>query len=75
MDYETAFATVLRQCRHEAGLTQESLALEAEVDRSYISLLERGKHNVTLKMLLRLCQVMNIEASEFVSRLKNRLGE
>ncbi|MBL9092992.1 MAG: helix-turn-helix transcriptional regulator, partial [Planctomycetaceae bacterium] len=45
----------LRKAREEAGLTQEKLAFEAEIDRSYVSLLENDKKSPTLDVLFRLC--------------------
>src|SRR5690606_5278674 len=42
-----AVAANVRESRKAAGLSQEELALEAEVDRTYISQVERGKRNIT----------------------------
>jgi transcriptional regulator with XRE-family HTH domain len=61
---------VLRRAREEAGLTQERLALRAEVDRTYISQLERDKKSPTLDMLFRLCDAIGIRASELIARVE-----
>ncbi|MGU1495230.1 helix-turn-helix domain-containing protein [Pseudomonas aeruginosa] len=45
MEVELAFGKVLRRRRVEAGLTQERLAHEAELQRNYVSLMERGIHH------------------------------
>lgn len=42
MDSAVVFGRVLRRLRKTAGLTQEQLALEAGVERNYVSLIERG---------------------------------
>jgi transcriptional regulator with XRE-family HTH domain len=55
-----AFGDVLRDCRTRAGITQENLAFRAELDRTYVSLLERGLRQPTLETLFRLAAVLEI---------------
>lgn len=62
---------VLKSFREEAGMTQEALAFEAEVDRTYISQLERNKKSPTLDVLFRLCEAMGVKASELISRVED----
>lgn len=57
---------VLRQARTKAGLTQETLAFEVEVDRTYISYLESDKQSPTLEMLATICGALGIATSELV---------
>lgn len=47
MELEYLFGDLLKQARLKAGMTQESLAFQAELDRTYISLLETGKRQPT----------------------------
>jgi transcriptional regulator with XRE-family HTH domain len=61
-----AFGKVLRELRHEAGLTQEELAAEAELDRTYPSLLERGMRTPTLTKLLTIAKALKIEPARMV---------
>lgn len=61
---------VLRHFREEAGMTQETLAFEAGVDRTYISQLERNKKSPTVDVLFRLCDAMGIKASELIARVE-----
>jgi hypothetical protein len=49
-----AFGPVPRTARDDAGLPQEQLPEVADVDRTYLSLLERAPRQPTLHMLLRL---------------------
>lgn len=51
----------LKYERMKQGYTQESLAEKVEVHEKYISLLETGKQNVTLKTLNRIANVLDIE--------------
>jgi transcriptional regulator with XRE-family HTH domain len=60
----------LRQARLQAGLTQEELSFRAQVDRSYISQLERDLKSPTVDMLLRLCRKLNVSASRIVARIE-----
>lgn len=60
----------LRRAREEAGLSQETVALDSGVDRSYISDLERDLHSPTVDRLLRICGVIGIKVSELFRRLE-----
>lgn len=51
----------IRKLRGHAGLSQEGLALEAEVDRTYVSQIERGLGNPSLGVLFRLASVLKVE--------------
>jgi transcriptional regulator with XRE-family HTH domain len=51
MDLREVFATNLRRLRHEKGLSQDDLAYEAEVSRSYLSQLEKGTFYASLKIV------------------------
>ena len=63
----TTVAENVRRARKAAGLSQEELALEADVDRTYISQVERGKRNITVVVLGRLARAMRTTAAELVS--------
>ncbi|AYG61145.1 helix-turn-helix domain-containing protein [Rhizobium jaguaris] len=51
MDAKEIFGWNLRKARIAKGLTQEALALEADVDRAYLGRIERGKENVTINVI------------------------
>jgi transcriptional regulator with XRE-family HTH domain len=55
----------LRHIRVRRGLSQERLAFDAEVDRSYLGGLERGEQNPTVDILDRLASVLCVQLSEF----------
>ncbi len=63
----TTVAENVRRARRAAGLSQEELALEADVDRTYISQVERGKRNITVVVLSRLARAMRTTAADLVS--------
>ncbi|HVB18368.1 MAG TPA: helix-turn-helix transcriptional regulator [Stellaceae bacterium] len=60
------FARNLRQARNARGLSQEALAYEADVDRTYISALERGVYGATIDMVDKLAKVLGVEASDLL---------
>ncbi|WIM05060.1 MAG: helix-turn-helix domain-containing protein [Candidatus Nitricoxidivorans perseverans] len=62
--FDSARATLaanIRRLRQEVGLSQEGLALAAEVDRSYVSQIEREIGNPSLLILCRLAGVLGVE--------------
>lgn len=58
----------LRKQRRLAGLSQEELAHRAELDRTYISALERSVYGATIDVVDRLAKVLGVEASELLTR-------
>lgn len=59
----------IRTQRKSIGLTQESLALAANVDRSYYGAVERGERNVTFTVLCRLCIALQCDVAKLTDRL------
>jgi len=55
----------LRKLRVERGLSQERLALEASIDRSYVGRIERGEENVTISVLEALSVAMGVKVGSF----------
>lgn len=72
---EKAFGTALKESRLAAKLSQEDLALESEYHRTYVSLLERGKMNPSLKTILGLARVLKTPAAKLVERTEALLKE
>jgi len=66
MDLREVFATNLRRLRHEKGLSQDDLAYEAEVSRSYLSQLEKGAHYASLKIVGRLADALGVEPADLL---------
>jgi transcriptional regulator with XRE-family HTH domain len=60
----------LKKAREEAGLSQEKLGFEAEIDRSYVSLLENDHKSPTLDVLFRICDALKIPTSELIARVE-----
>lgn len=58
---QRAFGEALRQARVSQGLSQQDLALESELDRTYISLLERGLRQPTITTLIALANALRAD--------------
>jgi transcriptional regulator with XRE-family HTH domain len=72
MDLREVFATNLRRLRHAKGLSQDDLAYEAEVSRSYLSQLEKGVFYASLKILEKLARVLDVEPAELLRSPQRR---
>jgi transcriptional regulator with XRE-family HTH domain len=59
---------VIRRTRKEQGLSQELLAVDAGVDRSYMGGIERGEHNLTVMSLVRIASALNCKASNLLEK-------
>lgn len=64
-DIRDLVAFNLRRLRNAKKLTQEQLAFSAEIDRSYVSLLESGKYSASVTMLNTLAGALGVEITEF----------
>ena len=60
------FGKRLAKLRKELNISQEKMAFEVGVDRTYISLLERGLRNPTLKKLWKISNVLKISLSKLL---------
>jgi len=64
------FGKVLRELRESNKLTQEKLAEYCELDRTYISLLERGLRQPTITTIFKLAKALNISASQLIEKVE-----
>ncbi|MDU9411183.1 helix-turn-helix transcriptional regulator [Pseudomonas sp. zfem005] len=65
---------MLRQKRKEAGLTQEQLAHEADIQRNYVSLIERGINQPTITIVFRLASALKCSPTELITRVEHALS-
>jgi len=56
-----AIGHLIRNKRTELKITQESLALQCGIDRSYVGRIERGEVNITVLKLYEIAHVLNVE--------------
>lgn len=65
--FELPFGIALRRVRLAAGLSQEQLGLEADVQRNFISLIETGQNQPTINTIAKLARALGMKASELVA--------
>lgn len=66
MDVRRLVGNNLRRFRKAAGLSQEELAHQARLDRTYVSGMERGIRNPTVLVLQDLASVLDIRAADLL---------
>ena len=69
----TVFGQVLREQRISRQLSQEELALAADVDRTFVSQMERGIRQPTITTLVKLAGALGIQPSTLVIRMEKLL--
>ena len=62
----SALGAAIKRARLNRGLSQETLAVDADLDRSYMGGVERGEHNLTLMNLLKISGALQVKASELL---------
>jgi transcriptional regulator with XRE-family HTH domain len=67
---ERAFGDALREIRKEKCVSQEKLALDSGLDRTYVSLIERGVQSPTLRSVLKVASVLGVKPSEIILRME-----
>jgi transcriptional regulator with XRE-family HTH domain len=59
-----AIGAAIRRARKEVGLSQEALAVDAGLDRSYMGGIERGEHNFAVMTATKIAGALNMSPSE-----------
>ena len=73
MEPAVAFGLVLRRLRQNAGLSQEQLGFEADLRRTYISILELGQQQPSLTSILKLARALNVTGQAFMGMVEAEL--
>lgn len=63
-EIQQRFGARVRELRLARGLSQEQLALDAKMDRTYVNSVEHGRRNVSLVNIVRLAQSLKVEPGE-----------
>lgn len=63
-----ALGAAIRRERSNRGLSQEALAVDADLDRSYMGGIERGEHNLTVMNVVKIAGALKLAPSRlFIS--------
>jgi transcriptional regulator with XRE-family HTH domain len=66
-----ALGIAIKKARQAAGISQEALAVDSDLDRSYIGGVERGEHNISLMSLKKISTALEIKPSELFRQSKH----
>ncbi|MFD2554768.1 helix-turn-helix domain-containing protein [Sphingobacterium tabacisoli] len=69
MDIKEKFGLRVKEIRQQKGISQEGLALIAEVDRTYIQSIEGGKRNVSLVIIEKLAKAFDLSIESLLKNL------
>jgi transcriptional regulator with XRE-family HTH domain len=68
-DITRRFGLRVRQLRQQAGISQEEFGARCDLDRTYISGIERGRRNVGLRNIAVIADALNISISELLKEV------
>jgi transcriptional regulator with XRE-family HTH domain len=74
-DPKKEFGIILKELRLKAKFSQKKLADYAELDRTYISDVERGLYSPTVITIIKIADTLEIRPSEFFLLFEKRRGE
>jgi len=69
MEIRDTFAANLRRYRQARGLSQEELAHQAELDRTYISALERCVYAASIDVVAKIAAVLEVQPSDLLMEI------
>jgi transcriptional regulator with XRE-family HTH domain len=75
LETDQAFGLALRSQRIKRKWSQTELALRADVDRNYISLIELGKNSPSVRLLFRLCDALNLSPADLLRDVEKRIQQ
>ena len=73
--FQEAFGRVLRRLRKNAGLSQETLGFESELQRNYVSLMELGKYQPTISTVFKLAYALKTTPSAMIKMVEVELAD
>jgi transcriptional regulator with XRE-family HTH domain len=68
-----AFGKVLRRIRQQREMTQEGLGLDADVQRNFVSLIERGRNQPTITTIFKLAKALGYKPSELLALVEREM--
>jgi transcriptional regulator with XRE-family HTH domain len=71
VDIKKKLGAVIRKLRIDKSISQESLALQANIDRTYISDIEKGDRNVSIEILEKLAKALEISVSNLFKQMED----
>ena len=72
--FARAFGAAVRAQREKLGLGQEDFGFEADLDRTYVSGIERGVRNPTLRIVVQIARALGVRPSLLLRRAEDAAG-
>lgn len=69
MESHKLVALELRNIRTSRGVSQEKLAFDAGLDRTYVQSIESGKRNISIDVFFRLCKALDVNAHDVLRKI------
>lgn len=73
MELKQKFGLVIRDLRLKKGVSQERLALDADIDRTYIGHIEKGNRNVSIEIVEKLAAYFQMSISELFKIVEEKI--
>lgn len=70
---ERALGLEIKRIRESLQKSQEALAFDAGIHRTYVSLIERGRKSPTLAVIAKLAKALNVRPSELLRRVEDQV--
>ncbi len=78
MTLQQAFGITLKRNREQRGITQQELSFNAKIDRTYVSMLERGRRQPTLQVIFDIAAALDMSVTSLIGEaadLANKFPE
>lgn len=72
MEMKQKFGLVVRELRIQKGVSQERMALDADIDRTYVGHIEKGTRNVSIEIVEKLATYFQISISELFRMVEEK---
>lgn len=66
VDWRSRVGKNVRRLRETRGLTQEKLAVDADIDLTYLGGIERGKRNPSLLVMVRIAEALGVDVRDLL---------
>lgn len=66
---------VIRYLRKRKGISQDVLSGLADIGRTHLSMIERGRRTPTLETLFKICGAMELSVSDLLKMVEDRLAK
>ena len=73
MDIQKIVGTNIRTIRESKKLSQEKLANLSDLDRTYVFSIEKGRRNISIKVLFKISNALNVSILELVKDVENEI--